>query len=385
MKIIYYSQPFFADCDFPLIRELQRKGHDVRYYMTITSFNKRSSLVDIKNLYPHTGIYPASIYHELEIYKNDIDLKKLFIVNQRCKQKFHPLNILLYIRLAFHFWKQRADVVHFVVPPTLSMKTIYLLLRKKMVLTLHDPFTHSSRCNKRTEKDRLDAFKYIPKLMLLNKNQVNDFIDFYNVPKSHIFHSHLGMYDSITNVKSVSPQLKGPFILFFGLISAYKGIEFLMEAMLEVHKKHPNVNLVIAGGGKIYFDISPFQNLDYITIINHYIPTEQLAGLLKECMFAVCPYKDATQSGVVQTAFSLAVPMVVTDVGDLAHSVCDGETGLVVPPCDVDSLVKSMNRLIENPQLLANMRKNIEYNWKTKMSWGPIADKYIECYKASIS
>ena len=228
MKIVYYSQPFFADCDFPLIRELQRKGHDVRYYMTITSFNKRSSLVDIKNLYPHTGIYPASIYPELEIYKNDIDLKKLFIVNQRCKQKFHPLNLLLYIRLAFHFWKQRVDVVHFVVPPTLSMKTIYLLLRKKMVLTLHDPFTHSSRCNKRAEKDRLDAFKYIPKLILLNKNQVDDFIDFYNVPKSHIFHSYLGMYDSITNVKSVSPQLKGPFILFFGLISAYKGIEFLI-------------------------------------------------------------------------------------------------------------------------------------------------------------
>ena len=60
MKIIYYSSPFYADCDFPLIGELQRKGHDVRYYISIASFSKRSTLIDLKELYPHTGIYPAT-------------------------------------------------------------------------------------------------------------------------------------------------------------------------------------------------------------------------------------------------------------------------------------------------------------------------------------
>ena len=383
MKIIYYSQPFFADCDFPLIRELQKKDHDVRYYIPITSYNKRSTLIDIKELYPHTGIFPATIYPELEEYKDDIDLSKLFIVNQKYKQKFHPLNLWLYIKLAFHFWLQKPDVIHFVLPPALTMKVIYLLARKKMVLTLHDPFTHSSRNNARTERNRKDAFRFIPKLILLNSKQKEEFIHAYNIPETHIYSSHLGMYDSITRVKPVKPIVKGPYILFFGLITAYKGLEYLMEAMVEIHKKNPDVKLVVAGGGKMYFDMKPYEGLDYIIILNHYIPTSELAGLLRESLFTVCPYKDATQSGVIQTAFSMCVPVIVTNVGALPESVHDGETGLVIPPCDVKELVSSINKMLNTPGLLAKMRENIELKWKPQMSWAPIAEDYISCYKSN--
>lgn len=381
MKIIYFSQTFFADCDFPLVRELQSRGHDVRYYLPITSFNKRSALLDIKQLYPHTGIFPAiSIYPEFEEYKDEIDLSKLYVVNQRYKQKFHPVNLWLYLKLAFHFMRQKADVIHCVLPPTLSFKAIYLA-RKKLVLTLHDPFTHSGKRNKRTERDRMHAFKYIRKLILLNTKQLDEFKTAYKISENRIFLSKLGMYDSITRVESVSPKVKRPFILFFGLISPYKGLEYLMQSMLDVHKSHPEVNLVVAGGGKLYFDMNPYNDLDYIHVINHYIPTAELAGLLKECLFAVCPYKDATQSGVVQTAFSLDVPMIVTNVGALPESVRDGETGLVVPPRNVEALTCAINQLLEDRNLLELMRNKIETVWKRNMAWDTIASQYEKCYQ----
>lgn len=383
MKIIYYSRTFFADCDFPLVRELQSRGHDVRYYLPITSFNKRSTLLDIKQLYPHTGIFPASIYPEFEEYKDEIDLSKLYVVNQKYKQKFHPANLWLYLKLAVHFIRQEADVIHCVLPPSLSFKAIYLA-KKKLVLTLHDPFTHSGKGDKRTERDRKQAFKKIKKIILLNRKQINEFKIAYKIPSNHLFLSKLGMYDSITRVKLISPNVKRPFILFFGLISPYKGLEYLMQSMLEIHKLHPEVTLVVAGGGKFYFDINPYSNLDYIRIINRYIPTAELAGLLKECMFAICPYKDATQSGVVQTAFSLDVPMIVTNVGALPESVHDGETGLVIPACDVEALTIATNKLLTDKNLLNEMRSKIKTKWKKDMSWDTIASQYERCYQSIV-
>ena len=379
MKIIYYSHGFFTDCDFPLIRELQSRGLDVEYYMPVASFSLKSSLLDLDKLYPKTGIFPASVYPAFQTYKDEIDLSKVYVVNQVHKQKWHPINLLLYARLALRMIRKNPDIIHVTLPPTLMMNLLYMV-KKKLVLTLHDPFTHSGRGDKRTERDRLRAFHNIKKIILLNQNQVDEFVGNYNVPREHVFVTKLGMYDSITRVQPVSYNTDRPYILFFGLIAEYKGLEYLMQAMVKIHEQHPDVKLVVAGGGKLYFDMAPFKNMDYIDVHNHYVGVPELAGLLKGCMFSVCPYKDATQSGVVQTAFSLSVPMIVTNVGALPEAVHDGMTGLVVPPCDVDALAEAMNILISNPDTLATMRENIENKWKKDMNWSPIADKYIECY-----
>ena len=60
MRVIYYSQTFFSDCDFPLIRDLQNKCIDVYYYMPINHFLRRQGIIDIKNLKSKIGIYKAS-------------------------------------------------------------------------------------------------------------------------------------------------------------------------------------------------------------------------------------------------------------------------------------------------------------------------------------
>lgn len=380
MKIIYFSPAFFSDCDFPLIRELQHRGHDVEYYIPIASYSLKSSLLDLGELYPKTGIFQASVYPAFQIYKNELDLSKVFVVNQAYKQKWHPVNLWLYVRLVLRFIRMRPDIIHTTQPPSMMMNLLYIV-KEKLVFTLHDPFIHSGRETKQLERDRIRAFQHIRKIILLNKNQMDDFIKTYNVPKQYIYVSKLGMYDSITRVTPIPFKSKGPYILFFGLIAEYKGLEYLMNAMKKIHKKFPDVKLVVAGSGKFYFDVTPFRDVNFIEIHNHYISVPELAGMLYGCLFSVCPYIDATQSGVIQTAFSLNVPMVVTNVGALPEAVKDGETGLVVPPCDDDALADAMIRLIEHPDLLESMRNNIENKWKPNMSWSPIADTYIECYK----
>ena len=150
-------------------------------------------------------------------------------------------------------------------------------------------------------------------------------------------------------------------ILFFGRISPYKGIEYLCEAMKKVHESVPEANLTIAGGGKMYFDFSKYANLDYIKLVNRYIPTEELAHLLHSCDFTVCPYTDATQSGVIMTM------------------VDEGKTGYLIPPKDIDALANAMTTLLKDDSLLKSMSDNIHKKYQEgESSWQQIAKDYLK-------
>ena len=77
--------------------------------------------------------------------------------------------------------------------------------------------------------------------------------------------------------------------LFFGGISSHKGIEYLCEAMDKVCKNHPDTKLVIAGKGKIYFDLKQhaiYRN-DRLVLLNRYIDDTELLGLISSSLFAI--------------------------------------------------------------------------------------------------
>lgn len=383
MKIIYFSTTFFADCDFPLIREMQSQGHDVRYYIPIASYNLRSTLLDLESIYPHTGIFPATVYDGFRVYENEIDLSKVYVVNQKHKQRWHPLNLLLMLRLVFHFVRQKADVIHLTFEPSLMTKLLYLM-KGKLVLTVHDPFLHSSSFSKKREKKRVRAYRNIKKLVLLNNTQVDAFVKYYNIPRSHVFINKLGAYDSISRIVPKEQQITRPYILFFGGINKYKGLDYLLEAMLRVHDKYSDLKLVVAGGGNFWFDVEKYKKYSCFEFRHYYVRVEELAGLLKGCEFSVCPYRDATQSGVVQTALSMGVPLIVTNVGALPEIVVDKKYGKVIEPNNVEALAEAICELYVNTECLAFMRKNIKENWLPSMSWKPIVEQYVQCYKTVV-
>lgn len=76
MKILYLSTPSFADCDFPLIKEFIRQGHDITYLITLTPYSLKSTLFNIEKQLPCNDIIPASKYKELYIYSEYMNLDK---------------------------------------------------------------------------------------------------------------------------------------------------------------------------------------------------------------------------------------------------------------------------------------------------------------------
>ncbi len=127
------------------------------------------------------------------------------------------------------------------------------------------------------------------------------------------------------------------FILFFGFIREYKGLDLLLQAMAYPEIQSLGVKLIVAGefyeDEKPYFDlIHKLEISDRIILHSHFISDDEVRYYFSAASLVVQPYRSATQSGVTQVAYNFNKPMVVTDVGGLAEIVPDGKCGYVVAP-----------------------------------------------------
>ncbi len=140
-------------------------------------------------------------------------------------------------------------------------------------------------------------------------------------------------------------------VLFFGLVRRYKGLQFLIDAMQQVVSRTP-CHLLIAG--EFYDDKQPYLERihehglrEHITVVDQYIPNEQLALYFASADVVALPYVSATQSGIIQIAFGFGVPVITTSVGGLPEAVDHGKTGLIVEPKDAGRLAEAIVEFFE--------------------------------------
>lgn len=375
-KLLYLSTSSFFDTDFPLLKSLGKKI-DVTCLFLMYPNNIKATLIEISKPFPKTGIFKAvDIYPEFKKYEDCFNLDKTFILNRTNRKKMSLANIISYFQLILFIVKNNFSSIY----STIIFHSIdwpLYLFSKKINSAFHDPIPHSSTNvdkNKRMYKYMIDKVK---SCIIFNSSTKQEFIETFNIPKNKVFVSKLGLNDLFPKFAEGSIQEKN-YILFWGRIEPYKGIEYLLEAMLEVHKYFPNAKLVVAGSGKIYFDDKLYKNLEYITFDNRFLSVCELANLVKNCKYVVCPYKDATQSGVITTAFAFNKPVIGTNVGAIPEYVKDEKFGFIVPPCDSVSLANAIMRMEKDVNNIMRFSSNIhEYYSKGKGSWDKISDNLI--------
>lgn len=97
---------------------------------------------------------------------------------------------------------------------------------------------------------------------------------------------------------------------------------------------------------------------------------KEFVGLLQNCALSVCPYTDATQSGVIMTSYSLCKPVVATNVGGLGEMVEEGKTGTLVPPKNVAALSDAIMLYSKMKQSVRKWRIISEMNTSLAISHG---------------
>lgn len=170
-----------------------------------------------------------------------------------------------------------------------------------------------------------------------------------------------------------------PLLLFCGFVRPYKGLDVLLEALPAVLAQQP-VHLLVAGefwaGEADYRRQIDCLGLEgAVTIDNRYIPDEELSAYLHAADVVVAPYREATQSAIVQLAFGHGRPVITTDVGGLSEAVEDGQTGLVVPPEDPAALAEAICRYF-NEGLRRPFEENID-RLKGRFGWSALIDTLV--------
>lgn len=150
-------------------------------------------------------------------------------------------------------------------------------------------------------------------------------------------------------------------LLFFGLVRPYKGVDLAIRALAE---SLPDVQLRIAG--EFWISQSEIVELSReigvasrVEIRAGYVAANEVPRLFDDVDALLLPYRSATGSQGVWTAFQFGVPAIVTRVGHLADDVRDGIDGLVVEPNSVPALVDAIRRLYE-PGAATRMRQEVK-------------------------
>ena len=380
MKIVYLSGTGFTDTDFSIINAMKTKI-DLYYFIIVSPTSLKMSAINIEKQHPAFGIFRTDIYPEIEKFYDFIDLRKTWVINKSGKK---IEDFCISIKLTFLLYKMNIDVLH--MSTNYSILTLFLVfLRKKTFLTIHDPIPHSD--NNRPKLDfirRKITYLFINKYVIYNGNQKNEFIMKYKLQNKKIYVSKFGIVNYLHKYKiiPIEKNKKQEYILFFGRITKYKGLDFLFPAMKIVNKTH-NIKLVVVGYCRDwYFDISEYESCPFIEIKNKYIPDSELSILIQNALFVVCPYVDATQSGVVMSSFAFNTPVLATNTGGLSEYVEHMKSGYIVPPKKIDELAIGIKYLLDNRNLLSMQKKYIEekYN-RGDYSWDKIVDGIIAFYK----
>ena len=204
----------------------------------------------------------------------------------------------------------------------------------------------------------------------------------YNV---HPLYDNFGdKIDSDKALKTLNLPTGRTYLLFFGFIRKYKGLDWLIEAFSNIAKDFPNVDLIIAGeyygGSSEYEELMKKKGLSYNSEIpennrihchTHFISNEDVAQYFSLADLVVQPYKHATQSGVSQIAYHFEIPMIVTNVGGLSEIVPNEVAGWVCEP-NVESLTSALREALQAGKI-ANIRQNLP-ELKKQYSWSSLVE-----------
>jgi len=374
MKIIIVGTAFpyrggLAAFNERLAREYVKQGNEVE----IITFSLQ---------YPGF-LFPGKSQFSTEFAPEDLKIKRMI----------HSINPANWIKVGRIIKSKSPDMVifsywmAFIAPCFGTIARIAKSPNTKMVALIHNMIPHEP-----TILDKLFP-RYFVKAMdgfvAMAESVVADIkhFDADNKPKvvsPHPIYDHYG--DALTK-KEATIKLglheQKDYVLFFGFIRQYKGLDLLLEAFADERLRKFPVRLIIAG--EFYENPQPYLELiirlkldGLVELRTGFIPDNEVRNYFSIADLVAQPYRTATQSGVTQIAYHFEKPMLVTNVGGLSENIPNGKVGYVVgvePLQIADAMVDFFTN-----QRAEKMIENIKVE-KTKFLWSRMTDAIDGLFK----
>jgi glycosyltransferase involved in cell wall biosynthesis len=277
----------------------------------------------------------------------------------------------------------------------------YKLLGKRTLLTAHN-INAGVRDSKDSWLNRLTLriqYRLTDHIFVHTEQMRTDLVEGFGVRTSAVTIIPMGINDAVPSTALTCEEAKHRLgikrdekvILFFGNITAYKGLEFLITAFERLVTEGGNYRLIVAGRAKK--DSDPYV-ADIVDRLNRkvvgdrtilrmtFIPDEDLELYFKAADVAVLPYTMIYQSGVLFLAYGFGLPAIVSDAGSLRQDVVEGETGFVCRSGDPVDLAMTIDRYFASDLYrdLDTRRGKIRDCIQKKHSWDTVSECTLRTY-----
>jgi len=275
----------------------------------------------------------------------------------------------------------------------------YKLLRKKIVLTLHNVNKAKRDCRD-TRLNRLTLriqYRLSDHIFVHTEKMKRELIEEFSEKEARVTVIPFGINNSVpqTDLDSIGARRwlgirEGErTILFFGNIAPYKGLEYLVLAFRRFLAQ-PDYRLIVAGRPKncdaYWRAILEGMHNDIlnrrIILRADFIPDEETEIYFKAADVLVLPYTHIYQSGVLLLSYAFGLPAIVTDIGSFRDEIVEGKTGFLCKPNDPADLARAIDTYFESNlfrRLGETRRKIIEYAM-SGYSWDTVAVKTCAVY-----
>lgn len=209
-------------------------------------------------------------------------------------------------------------------------------------------------------------------LMASSRNIADFTAEFYGVSRETISVVHCGI-DTTVFCPTEERHNQHPTILFVGNLTANKGLNTAFEAVMRLRSKYPDILLRIAGKGDDDLTRSfqrragqegAGQNIEFLGFIDD---RDRLPELYRQAdVFCSPAQHEVGVANVYVEAMACGCPVVASITGGAPEAVIHGETGLLVPPGDVEATVRAVDEVLRDPGLRQRMgnlgrRRAVEY------------------------
>ncbi len=324
--------------------------------------------------------YPGFLFpgtSQFEEEKRDINIPSERLINS-----INPLSWFKAARFIKKFKPDYVVVAYWI--PFIGISTgfiSWLVKRKTKVLVL----AHNVKPHDRKPFDNLITNKFLKQargVVLLSK-AVEKELDEFDTKKPRLigFHPVYDMFGQKVSKQEALEKLElpqGKYVLFFGLIKKYKGLDVLLKSFGTQKLKDSGIKLIVAG--EFYDSEEYYRKLvddlgikTKVYFYDYFIPTGLVKYFFSVADAIILPYVSATQSGVTQVAYHFELPMIASDVGALPDLVPDKKAGFIFKAGDYNQLADKILELYENGNL--EHFKNFVAQKKKDFSWEELVKK----------
>jgi glycosyltransferase involved in cell wall biosynthesis len=276
----------------------------------------------------------------------------------------------------------------------------YKLLGKSVVLTAHN-VNAGRRDSKDTVLNRLTLriqYLFADTIFVHTEKMKRELVQGFRVAESHVSVIPFGINNTVPNTSLTPDKAKIQLgfrnrertILFFGRITPYKGLEYLITSLRQLSAKRDDYRLIIAGRpdnceqywNEIRQSIQTEVDSGQILLRSEFIPDEMTEVYFKAADVLALPYRHIYQSGVLFLGYGFGVPVLAADVGSLKDDVVEGKTGFTFTAEDSVDLSATIEKYFASDLYtdLAGRREEIRTLAAAQHSWATVGALTLAVY-----